>query len=198
MPLLKVEAINKSPFGEIDDRQHKFTIKVGTGAQGDKGDKGDTGLINGATEVQVHPTTKVMFNGATIPATAAASREVGTSSGQIPLAQDVASTLTGKAIDVTSVKAGAASYKRGWRKIVATFGTGDSTIFVNKGTNQMTLTNVRVKTSGNVIIHPSDTRPPFAYQVTENMNQQRVEIKKLATATGLDNTEIHVYIDEEL
>lgn len=43
MPLLKVEAINKSPFGDIDDRQHKFTIKVGAGIQGNKGDKGDKG-----------------------------------------------------------------------------------------------------------------------------------------------------------
>lgn len=201
MPRLKVTARSKSPFGTIDDAQHKFVIKVGTGLKGDTGDRGDrgeTGLINGATEVQVHPTTKVMYNGSSIPANTAASKLVGTASGQIPLAQDVASILTGKAIDVTSVKSGAASYKRGWRKIVATFGTGDSTIYVNKGTNAMTLTNVRVKTSGNVVIHPSDTRPPFAYQVTENMNQQRVEIKKLATATGLDGTEIHVYIDEEL
>ena len=128
----------------------------------------------------------------------AASKLVGTASGQIPLAQDVASTLTGKAIDVTSVKSGAASYKRGWRKIVTNFGTGDSLIYVPKGTNGVTLTQVRVKVTGNIIIHPSDTRPAFAYQVSENMNQQRVEIKRLATATALDNAEIHIYIDEEL
>lgn len=117
MPLLKVETISKSPFGDINDRQHKFTIKVGTGAQGfkgdkgdtgekgdkgdkgdigiqgskgdkgDKGDKGETGLINGATQVQVHPTTKVMFNGATIPATAAAGRLVGTDNGNVLIMQ---------------------------------------------------------------------------------------------------------------
>lgn len=199
MPRLKVTARSNSPFGAIDDAQHKFTIKVGTGLKGDKGDRGDTGLINGATQVQVDSTTKVMYNGSSIPANTAASKLVGTASGQIPLAQDVASTLAGKAIDVTSVKAGAASYKRGWRKIVTAFGTGDSTIYVDKGTSAMTLTQVRVKLySSNTVIHPSDNRAPFAYQVIENSNQQRVEIKKLAAAYWLDNAEIHVYIDEEL
>jgi len=44
MPRLKVTARSNSPFGAIDDAQHKFVIKVGTGLKGEKGDKGDRGL----------------------------------------------------------------------------------------------------------------------------------------------------------
>lgn len=53
MPRLKVTARSNSPFGAIDDAQHKFVIKVGTGLKGEtgqqgiqglKGNKGDTGL----------------------------------------------------------------------------------------------------------------------------------------------------------
>lgn len=50
---------------------------------GPKGDRGDTGLINGATQVQVHSTTKVMYNGSLIPANTAASRLVGESFGNV-------------------------------------------------------------------------------------------------------------------
>ena len=65
------------------------TINLGR-VKGDKGDRGETGLINGATQVQVHPTTKVMYNGTSIPANTAASHLIGGGGqqGTVPINTD--------------------------------------------------------------------------------------------------------------
>lgn len=125
----------------------------------------------------------------------AASKNIGAASDEIPLVQDVAATLTGKAIDVTSVKSGAASYKRGWRKVTGGFYGAATTSRRPHGASSVATVSAKAEVLGKTYL-PNDTRSLYQYTLTVDGND--VIATRLVSATGLDNAVITFYIDEEL
>ena len=95
----------------------------------------------------------------------------------------------------TSVKAGAASYKRGWRKLTASFGSGASTITKAHGVSNIAGVTVRATVSG-VSYYANDARATHRFTIqTDGTN---VIITKSVDATALNGAALTIYIDEEL
>ena len=101
----------------------------------------------------------------------------------------------GEDYSATSVKAGAASYKRGWRKLTGTFGTGASTITKAHGVANVAGLTVKATVSG-VSYYANDAR--VTHQFTVQTDGTNVIITKSADATAIDNAALTIYIDEEL
>lgn len=101
----------------------------------------------------------------------------------------------GEDYTATSVKSGGASYKRGWRKLTASFGAGASTITKAHGVSNIAGVTVRATVSG-VSYYANDARATHRFTIqTDGTN---VIITKSADATALNGAALTIYIDEEL